>query len=184
MKLPVRLVAFLPLALFASTSVDYQAVRRKIDGIESDRLKPGTRIELTAPELSSYAAHYLPDGVRDARLQLVAPGIATGSAVVDLGRLERSQGHPPGWLLSMLLDGERPVSVTARIRSAAGRATVDVQSVQISGFQIQGAPLDFLIRNVLLPLYPDAVVGQPFELGHHISSLDVQPRAVAVVIGR
>jgi hypothetical protein len=33
-------------------------------------------------------------------------------------------------------------------------------------------------------MYPDAVVGRPFDLGHHIQALDVQPRAVGVVIGR
>jgi hypothetical protein len=35
-----------------------------------------------------------------------------------------------------------------------------------------------------LPLYPNAVVGRPFELGHHIERLDVQARAVGIVIGR
>jgi hypothetical protein len=44
--------------------------------------------------------------------------------------------------------------------------------------------LDFLIQNVLLTQYPNAVVGRPFELGHHIEKLDVQPAAVGVVIGR
>jgi hypothetical protein len=28
------------------------------------------------------------------------------------------------------------------------------------------------------------VVGRPFELGHHIEKLDLQPAAVGVVIGR
>ena len=31
---------------------------------------------------------------------------------------------------------------------------------------------------------PDAVVGRPFQLGHRIDRLDVQPGAVGVVIGR
>jgi hypothetical protein len=61
---------------------------------------------------------------------------------------------------------------------------VDVQKVEISGMEIDGRTLDFLIQNVLLPLYPDAAVGRPFELGHHIERLDVQPGAVRVVIGR
>jgi hypothetical protein len=82
------------------------------------------------------------------------------------------------------LEGERPVSVTARIRSAGGRATVDVQRVEISGIAIDGRTLDFLVQNVLLPQYPNAVLGRPFELGHHIEKLDVQPAAVGVVIGR
>jgi hypothetical protein len=86
--------------------------------------------------------------------------------------------------MSKLLDGERPVGVTARIRSDAGRATVDVERVEISGVLIDGRTLDFLIQHVLLELYPNAVVGRPFELGHNIRKLDVEPRAVSVYIGR
>ena len=184
-KLCPWLAASLPLAVaLAATPADYQSAQRKLDSIESDRLKPGVRVELTPRELNAYAEHYLPAGVRNPQVQVIAPETATGSALVDFGKLQRSLGYQPGWLLSKLLDGERPVSVTAHIRSAGGQATVEVQRVQVSGLQIDGATLDFLIRNVLLPMYPDAVVGRPFDLGHHIQALDVQPRAVGVVIGR
>ncbi len=104
--------------------------------------------------------------------------------MINFAELRRSQGNPPGWLMSRLLDGERPVTVTARIRSAAGQATVDVLSVQISGVTIDGRTLDFLIQHFLLPLYPDAAVGRPFELGERIEKLDVQPQGVTVLIGR
>jgi hypothetical protein len=184
-KLRRWLAASLPLAwALGATPADYQSAQRKIDGIESDRLKPGARVELTARELNAYAEHYLPQGVRNPQVQVIAPETATGSALVDFGKLQRSLGYQPGWLLSMLLYGERPVSVTARVHSAGGQATVEVQRVQVAGLQIDGATLDFLIRNVLLPVYPNAVVGRPFELGHHIQALDVQPRAIGVLIGR
>lgn len=110
--------------------------------------------------------------------------MTTGTALIDFGQVRRAQGHPPGWLMSKLLDGERPVSVTARIVSAHGQATVDVQRVEISGLEIDGKTLDFLIHNFLLAMYPDAAVGWPFELGHRIDRLDVQPAGVGVVIGR
>lgn len=184
-KLRRSIAAFLPLAwALTATPADYQSAQRKIDGIESDRLKPGARVELTPRELNAYAEHNLPQGVRNPQVQVIAPEIATGSAMVDFGKLQRSLGYKPGWLLSKLLDGERPVSVTARIRSSGGQATVEVQRVQVSGLQIDGATLDFLIRNVLLPVYPAAVLDRPFDLGHHIRALDVQPRAVGVLIGR
>jgi hypothetical protein len=86
--------------------------------------------------------------------------------------------------MSKLLDGERPVSVTARIRSSAGQATVDVQRVEISGITIDGRTLDFLIQNFLLPMYPDAILGKPFGLGHRIERLDISPANVGVVVGR
>jgi len=144
-------------------------------------------VVLTPEELNAYArqevADVAPAGVRDARLDL-GSGTATASALIDFGKLRRAEGKPPGRIMAYLLDGERPVKITARIQSSAGTATVDVQSVEISGVTIEGRMLDFLIQNYLVPAYPQAKVGQPFELGHHIERLDVQPSAVAVLIGR
>lgn len=173
--------------LFAGWGVAYDAyssARQKFDLINSDRLRPGTRLTLSPAELDAYVAHEAPEGVRQAHVDIPVPGTAKGTAIIDFARLRSSQGHPPGFLLSMLLAGERPVSVTARIRSADGQATVEVQRVEIGGLEIEGATLDFLIQNFLMPLYPDAAVGRPFELGHHIQKLDIQPAAVGVVIGR
>ena len=174
-------------ASLAAAYSDYVSAQDKFSRIESDRLRSGTRIELSAKELNAYVEQQVASvtgGVRNPNLQLVAPEVARGSALVDFAKVQSSQGHPPGWLMSKLLEGERPVSVTARIRSAGGRATVDVQRVEISGIAIDGRTLDFLIQNVLLPQYPNAVVGRPFELGHHIEKLDVQPASVGVLIGR
>src|ERR1019366_3978319 len=116
------------------------------------------------------------------QVRVAARDLATGAALIDFGKLERSAGRQPGWLMSKLLDGERPVSVAARIRSSAGRATVDIQRVEISGIAIDGRTLEFLIQNFLIPMYPDAVIGRPFELGHGIDRLDVSPSAVAVLL--
>jgi hypothetical protein len=166
-----------------ATAADYVSARRKFDQIDSGRSRPGTRVELTARELNAYIEHEAPTGVHNPKLELVSPGVTTGTALVDFGQVRRAQGYAPGWLMSKLLDGERPVSVTARITSAHGQATVDVQRVVVSGVEIDGKTLDFLIRNFLLAMYPDAAVGRPFELGHRIERLDVQPAAVGVVIG-
>src|SRR4029434_3660114 len=104
--------------------------------------------------------------------------------MIDFLKVRRAQGYRPGWLMSKLLDGERPVSVTARIQSGNGKATVDVQRVEISGITVDGSTLDFMIQNFLLAMYPDAAVGRPFELGHRIDRLEVQPGSVGVVIGK
>lgn len=173
--------------LLPTTPPDYQAVVRKISLIEHDRLKPGSRVSLTPAELNAYArqeiAGVASDGVRDPRVEL-GPGTATASAMIDFGKLRRAEGKPPGALMSYLLDGERPVTITARIRSSAGTATVDVEQVEISGVAIEGRLLDFLIRNYVMQAYPNAKVGEPFALGHRIDRLEVQPSAVGVVIGR
>jgi hypothetical protein len=110
--------------------------------------------------------------------------VAAGTAIVDFGEIRRGQGKPPGWLLSKLLDGQRPVSVTARIASARGQATVTVERVEINGVSIDGKALDFLIESFVVPLYPTAAVDRPFQLGDRIERLDVQPSGVGVLIGK
>jgi hypothetical protein len=162
---------------------EYFSAKQKFDSIESGRLHPGVQVTLTYPELTAWVENAAPRGVRNPKLRVAERDVATGTALIDFAQLERSQGRQPGWLMSKLLEGERPVAVTARIRSFAGRATVDLQRVEISGIAIDGRTLDFLIQNFLIPLYPDAVIGKPFELGHRIERLDIVPASVGVVIG-
>jgi hypothetical protein len=171
-------------AALAAAYTDYASAARKLDWISSDQPRPGSRVELTAAELAAYAQHQAPQGVRNARLEIAPSGVATGSALVNFNELQASQGHQPGWLMSKLLTGEHPVSVTARLISGNGRAKVEVQRVTLSGIEISGGTLDFLIHNFLLELYPDAAVDRTFELAHHIDRLEVQPGGVSVVIGR
>lgn len=171
-------------ALAFSPVENYVTAKHKFDLIDGDLLRPGAKVTLTSRELNAYVAHEAPAGVRNTKLEIVSPGVAVGTATVDFGQVRRAQGHPPGWLMAKLLDGERPVSVTAHIVSSNGHATVEVQRVDVSGIEIDGGTLDFLIENVLLPLYPDATVNRPFELGHHIERLDIEPAAVGVFIGR
>ena len=183
-KCVIWTIPILFVAALAAASSDYLSAKRKIDQIGSDRLKAGTRLELTQPELNAYAQQEAPEGVRNARLQVLSPGVVAGSALVDFNKLRRAQGYQPGWLMSRLLEGEHPVSVTALIRSGNGRATVDVQRAEISGIVVDGRTVEFLIQNFIVPSFPEAIVGQPFDMGHHIERLDVQPAAVAVLIGR
>jgi hypothetical protein len=171
----------------AALAGDYSNTEAKIEQIESDRLPRGSRVVFSAAELNAYVEHQIPTvtgGVHQPRLELLGQGVARGSAMVDFAKLRTSEGHPPGWLLAKLLEGEHPVSVTALIRSSGGQATVDVQRVEISGVSISGAPLDFLIQHFLLPLYPDAAVGRPFALDHGIERVEVKTGRVVVVKGR
>jgi len=183
----LAILALVAAPLVPGASSDYQSMAHKLALIEHDRLRPGSRVTLTPEELNAYAqqeiAGVAPGGVRRTRLEL-GPGTATATALIDFGKLRRAEGKPPGTLMSYLLDGERPVTIVARIRSSGGTATVDVQQIEISGITIEGRLLDFLIRNYVVPAYPDAKVGEPFALGHRIERLDVEPAAVGILIGR
>ncbi|MEI9977361.1 MAG: hypothetical protein WDO73_38075 [Ignavibacteriota bacterium] len=102
----------------------------------------------------------------------------SGTALVDFGKLRRAQGYEPGWLMSKLLDGERAVSATAHIRTGDGKVTVDVERASISGIEIDGKTLDFVIQNFILPFYPEAMVGRPVPMGYHIERLQLAPAGI------
>lgn len=175
------------LPLIGAPSPEFLSIQRKFDLIESDRLAPGTRVVLTSRELNAYAAaesaQYGAGGVRDPRLEL-GNGTVTGTALIDFLKLRQAEGKSPGWMMSKLLSGERPVRVTVSIQSGGGRARVDVQSVEISGVTIDGKTLDFMIENFLIPSFPEAQVGRYFELSHRVDRLEVRPEAVGVVVRR
>src|SRR6266851_871445 len=167
--------------LLGAPASDYASIKRKFDLIEQEKLRPGSRVTLTSGELNAYvvneAAQFAAQGVRDPKLEL-GNGWASGTALIDFLKLRQAGGKPPGWIMSKLLAGERPVKVTARIKSGSGRAEVDVDSVEISGVVIDGKMLDFLIQHYLIPQFPASKVGQPFELAHRIDRLEVKPNAV------
>ncbi len=162
---------------------DLQTATTKVDAIKSDQLRAGTRVNLSPRELSAYAQSQVPVGVRAATVQISSPGVATGSAMVDIDKVCRSHGIQPFWGISKLLGGEHPIAVTAVIQSADGTATVVVKRAEISGLPIDARLIDLLVEYVVLPLYPGVTLNRPFELGHNIDRIDVRPAAVQVVIG-
>lgn len=172
-------------ALVAGAVTD--SAQRKLELIEQDKVPRGTVVVLGTDELNLYVrgkiAHSFRHSIRGARLDLGA-GRATGFAYIDFPKLGQEMGKPLGRLMSWLLAGERRVQVEAHIRSSGGRAQVDLDRVEVSGFSISGSALDYLIRNFVRPYYPDAVIGRPFALAHHVDRLDVRPNEVRVVMAR
>ena len=181
------LMALAAMAALGATEGDYVAARRKIELIQQEQAPAGSRIALDRDELNAFVrrelAEVAPLAVRGARVEL-GSGRATGYAMIDFARLEQSDNRAMRWLIQQLVGGERPVRIDARIRSGAGQAVVDVDSVEISGMTITGGALDFLIQKFLWIYYPDAKIGEPFALAHRIDRLEVNPHEVGVVIGR
>lgn len=163
----------------------YETAKRKIELIGNDLAPRGSTISLTPSELSAYAKGEITrtgeDGIRDPQVKL-GDGTAIGSAMVDFTKLMDSSGKSPNWLLARLLEGEKPVTVSIRMESAKGMATVHVDRVEISGLTLDGSALQFLIKQVFLPRYPTAKIGEPFELSHNMQEIQVQPANVLVKI--
>src|SRR5437868_4420540 len=100
-------VLVLASALPASVTSDYASIQRKFKQIQTEKLKPGTRIPLTAAELNAYVQKELPEvapaGVRSPTVVLNGNNSATGTALIDFVKLRSAQGKPPGLLLRTLL---------------------------------------------------------------------------------
>jgi len=188
MKPLAVIFALLSIGGFAGVSrTDYLSAKRKFQAIDKQPPKPGTRVSLTAAELNAYVQTELPTvappGIRNPEVELQGDNIATGRAIIDFLKLRSAQGKSTSWMIRKLLEGEREVAVTTSVRSGGGQATVDLQKVEISGIAIQGAALDFIISNYLIPNYPDAKIGRPFALHKHVDRIEVKP-GVAYIITR
>lgn len=181
-----RVLILLAAAAIASPQgSDLASCLRKFDRIRQGRAPAGSRVVISSSELNAYVRaavpRVAPQGVRNPVIRL-GPGRAVGRAYVDFAKVRRSQGQPMGWMLEKLLEGERPVTVEARIVSGGGVARVDVERVEISGLELSGDTLDYLIRNFLWEYYADARVGKPFELEHGMDRFEISRDGVAVVM--
>ncbi|HEY6390130.1 MAG TPA: hypothetical protein VIX89_02560 [Bryobacteraceae bacterium] len=178
---------WIALALTASPAVDPRAaaVTHKLDIIQSGKAKPGAVFVITAAELNAWARlkapQVVPEGFRQPHIAL-GNNSANGFALIDFLKVRHGAGIETNWLLAKLIQGEKPVKVSARFRSANGRATVFLERVEIGGLAVSGATLDFLIRTFFLPLYPNAKINEPFDLADRIDRIDVTPADVRIYI--
>lgn len=177
------------LALAGAPSTDPLALsaQQKLDLIQSGKAKPGAVFVFSLRELNAWAAYKIPtivpEGVRNSRLEM-GEGTATAYALVNFLKVRQGQGSETGWFISKLIDGEKPVKVTARIVSSRGKATVFLQRVEISGLAISGATLDFFITNFFKPFYPDSKINEPFELADEVDHIEVHAGEARAVMKR
>ena len=181
-------LVFIPVSLLIGARSEYLSIKHKFQSIQSEQLKPGTRIALPSRELNAYVQTELPKvaptGIRNPSVDLQANNIAVGRATINFLHLQNAQGTPPNWLMKKLLNGEHDVVVTTQLSSNKGYATVDLKSVEVDGLTVQGPALDFLVRNYLMPNYPNAKIGTPFKLDYKLERLEVTPGVAYAVIGK
>lgn len=179
------LVLFAGVANPVPSSPESASAASKLDLIRSGRVAPGSTITFTAREVNAFAASqlpvYIPHGLRNPRMEL-GNGSITGTALVDFVQLRRAAGQTTNWFLTKLIEGERPVRVATSIQSAHGSATVYLRSVEISGVAVSGSSLDFLINNFVRPVFPYALVNEPFPLLDNIERIEVRPNGASALI--
>ena len=164
----------------------FESVWNKLERIESGQAKRGSLIVFTPAEINARARARVPqqlEGIREPRVRL-GTGAATGSALVDFLKMRRGEGLVTNPLIAKLIEGERPFQVSIRLESSGGRATVYLTAVEISGIALPRPVLDFLVQDFFLPLFPDAKIGQPFDLRDDIERIDLRPDGVRVQMKR
>jgi hypothetical protein len=161
-------------------------VRAKLDAIEKRELPSGEIVRFQRQELLDYAREEISrnriSGIRNPNFVLSA-NHATCSALIDFHRLQESvQGSPPGMLSRLLLSGERRVEVELRLSSQRGWCRVDLLSVEVNGWDIEGAALDWLLENYVMPRYPKAKINDWFQLEDNIKQVALTPSELTVLI--
>jgi len=181
---PLLLLAFAAVLPLRATDSALERAEKKLDRIESGQARPGSVIVFTPAEMNAWARGRVPQmyqGIRDPRVQLGA-GTATASAFVDLLKMRQGEGLATNYLIAKLIEGERPLRVSIQLESSHGRATARLTRLEISGVAVTGAPLDFLVNEFFLHLFPDAKVNQPFELHDNIERIELHPEGVWVTM--
>jgi hypothetical protein len=166
---------------------DATRARQKIDSIETDKAAAGSRIFISTAEANAYAeeeAHSQGgDGVHNPRMWF-GESTVSGSARLDFVKLQTARGQAPGWLVRKIIEGEREVAARVRVDSANGECRVDIEEVKVDGYTVPKAVIDILIEYYLMPRFPDAKIGQRFQLQHRVQRFEIKPQGVTVVIGR
>jgi hypothetical protein len=156
----------------------------KLNFLFSGQALPGSVIPFPLDEVDAWVRVRIParyPGVRTPKVVL-GMGTITGTAMIDFAKVMEGQGKPLGTAGALMAGGEHPVLVAVRLESSGGKTVVTPTRVEISGVAATGSLLDFMVKTFLLPLFPDAKIGQPFELGLDMDRLEVRPDGVRVTI--
>jgi hypothetical protein len=177
------LAAVAPMA--AGADPLFESARLKLDSLWYATAAPGSEILFTPREIEAWtvvkAKEQVGEGLRKPTVTLET-GAGSGAALVDFLKMRQARGKSTNPVMARMLEGERPLKVYLRVASSGGRCTVFLTRVEMSGTVISGAVLDYLIKTFLLPLYPDVILGEPFDLPLNIERIELAPEGVRVTM--
>jgi hypothetical protein len=190
MKKTMSLLVLLALAISLTAqsarsgkhSQAYSSASAKIDQVQSDANGGKTQTtQFTAKELSAFVNEggvNLPTGVESVTFSS-NPGVITALTKVDFDKITagRSSMNP----LMMLFTGVHDVTVTADGQGSGGRATVNVESVQIDGVTVPRTALEYFISKYLQPKYGNNVgLNNVFEMPSHVETAIVGDNTLTI----
>ena len=141
---------------------------------------------LLEPDIAAFlrfqGASQLPTGITEPTIEIGEGGTVSVEAIVDLDAIRRQRTR--SWLDPLqYLVGRLPVTATGRVRSGAGAARVDVQSVSVAGVAVPVSVLRELVvyftRTADTPNGTD--LDQPIPLPYGIIELRLSPGRVVIV---
>jgi hypothetical protein len=155
-----------------------ESARAKIDLIQEDQAPAGVMLPISAQEWNAWIRAELAEepeiGLREPKLTL-GVGSVTFEAIADLGKL--AAHAKVNGIVAGLFQGER-----TRPETAAGKCTVRLDVVEISGVAVNGMLLNVVANLVLGVLFDDVSVNEPFEMGHRMDRAAIEPSGARIYI--
>jgi hypothetical protein len=171
--------------MLAAADSNLESAKVKLDRLWNGTAQPGSRLVFTPAEIEAWtrakAHEEVGDALREPHVKLETD-TGSGAALVDFLKLRQARGKETNALMARMLEGERPLKVFLRVSSGGGRCTVYLTRVELSGGELSGALLDYMIKTFLLPLYPDVKLGEPFDLPLNMERVEIRPEGVRVTI--
>jgi hypothetical protein len=100
--------------------------------------------------------------------------------MVNFLKLREADGQRANPALAWLMEGERLIRITARVRSSNGKAIANITHVEVNGVAIPPSVLDLLVKTFITPLFPEASLEQEIELSDNVDRIDLRPGLVRV----
>jgi hypothetical protein len=180
----VALLVLTALGLTGSAA-DYENAKQKLDRIANDEATRGSTTALTTAEVNALVSGEIEsrglEGVREPKVDLGADK-GTWSGIVNFEKLPQLESLRSNFLLRSVLKGESPISATLSLKSAGGKATVDVERVSVGETVFEGSTLGFLVQKVILSDYPEVELGEPFDLEHEVEYIKLAPDGIRIKI--
>jgi hypothetical protein len=174
-----------------ATKSDAQVMKKKVAAIAAHGERPtaqGQRTTVTENEVNSYLTFELgedlPAGVVQPSVSALGPGRVSGRAVVDLDAVRKAGGNNGGLFdPRSYLTGQVPVTATGVLRTANGRARLELQSASVGGVPIPKLLLQEIVGYYSkTPSKPGGIsLDDEFELPARIREIQVE-RGQAIVV--
>jgi hypothetical protein len=174
-----------------ATKGDAQAMKTKVAAIAAHGERPtaqGRRTTVTENEVNSYLTFELgedlPAGVVQPSVSALGPGRVSGRAVVDLDAVRKAGGNTGGLFdPRSYLTGQVPVTATGVLRTANGRARLELQSASVGGVPVPKLLLQEIVAYYSKsPSKPGGIsLDDEFELPARIREIQVE-RGQAIVV--